>query len=44
MAKQFLPVVLETDWFSIINAGQVKQTALHVQTARGSFVYFTYQS
>ena len=35
MAKYFLPVVLETNWFSDISARHVKQSALQVQTAAG---------
>ena len=35
MAKQFLPVLLETNLFSRIIAGQIKQLALEVRTGRG---------
>ena len=35
MAKQFLPVLLDTHLFSRIIAGQIKQLALEVRTGRG---------
>ena len=35
MAKYIFPVVLQTNWFSHISAGQAKQSALQVQTAGG---------